>query len=121
LSVKQGQTQEFCDRLATQSNLYSPLNHELPSPSDLKAVVLEQAKKINYLEEKIAELQLMFQHQIQAHYQLTETLVAQAKTISQLSCTQAETNNRLLEVATEQALTISKLSSTLEETRTSER
>ncbi len=73
-----------------------------------KEVILEQAKRINHLEEQIADLRLMFQAQIQVHRQLTETLVEQAKTISELSRTQAETNNRLVEVTVEQALTISK-------------
>lgn len=90
--------------------LHSPFEHELSSTSDSKEVIL-QAKKINHLEEQIADLRLMFQKQMQVHCQLTETLVEQAKTISELSRTQAETNNRLIEVTVEQALTISKLSS----------
>lgn len=115
------QTQEFGDRPASESNLDSSFDRELPSPSEFKAVILEQAKKINYLEEKIADLQSMFQKQIQAHYQLTEMLVEQAKTIGELSRTQAQTNNRLLEVTAEQVVTISKISSALKETCTSEK
>ncbi len=72
--------------------------------------------RIKHLEEKIADLQLMFQEQMQTHHQLTETLVEQAKVISELSRTQVETNSQLAEVTAEQALTISKLSSALEET-----
>ena len=52
----------------------------------------------------------MFQDQMQIHRQLTEILVEQAKTISELSRNQAQTNNQLLKVAKEQAHTISKLS-----------
>ncbi len=56
----------------------------------------------------------MFQEQMQAHHQLTETLIEQAKTIRELSRTQAQTNSRLVEVTVEQTLTISQLSSALQ-------
>lgn len=52
---------------------------------------------------------------MQANCQLTEALVEQAKVISELSRTQAETNSQLAKVTVEQALTISELSSALEE------
>lgn len=91
--------------------MHSPVEHGLSSQSELKEVILGQAKRINQLEDKIADLQLMFQEQMQVHRQLAETLIEQAKTISELSRTQAQTNSRLVEVTVEQALTISKLSS----------
>lgn len=94
-----------------ESLLHSPIKHGLSSKSELEEVILEQAKKINHLEAKIADLQLMFQEQMQAHRQIAETLIEQAKTINELSRTQAQTNSRLVEVTVEQALTISKLSS----------
>ena len=78
---------------------------------------MEQAKRMNHLEEEIANLRLMFQEQMQASRQLTEVLVEQAKAISELSRNQAETNSQLAEVTVEQALTISEMSSALEETR----
>lgn len=93
--------------------LPSSFEHELSSQSDFNKVTL-QTQKINHLEEKIADLQLMLQEQMQAYHQLTETLVEQAKTISELSRTQAETNSRLVEVTVEQALTINQLSSALQ-------
>jgi len=101
-------TAQLSQIIEPESLLPSPLEHKLFPQSDLNEVM--QAKKINHLEEKIADLQLMFQKQMQIHRQLTETLVEQAKTISKLSRNQAETNNQLLKVAKEQAHTISKLS-----------
>ena len=100
-------TAQLSQTIKPESLLPSPLEHEFFSQSDLNEVM--QAKRINHLEEKIADLQLMFQEQMQIHRQLTETLVEQAKTISKLSRNQAETNNQLLKVAKEQAHTISKL------------
>jgi predicted GIY-YIG superfamily endonuclease len=97
------------NKFSTSQNQVLEPESLLLSPSDLNEVTL-QAKRINHLEEKLADLQLMFQEQMQVHRQLTETLVEQAKTISELSRSQAETNNRLVEVTVEQALTISKLS-----------
>ncbi len=101
------------NQVETESKLDSLLKQELSSQSDFKEVILGQAKRINHLEDKIADLQLMVQEQMQVHRQLAETLIEQAKTISELSRTQAQTNSRLVEVTVEQALTISKLSSTL--------
>ena len=120
LTSQLSQTNEFLNQVETERKLHSPLEYGLSSQSDFKEVILEQAKRINHLEEQIADLRLMFQEQMQTHRQLTETLVEQAKTISELSRTQAETNNRLVEVTVEQALTISKLSSAQKETRAGE-
>ncbi len=98
------------NQVETNNKLDSPIEHGLSSQSDVEEITLEQANRINHLEAKIADLQLMFQAQMQAHRQLAETLREQAKIISELSRTQAQTNNRLVEVTVEQALTISKLS-----------
>lgn len=95
------------------STLDSPLEQELLSHSDVKEVILEQSQKINQLEDKIADLQSMLQEQMQVHRQPADTLIEQAKTISELSRTQAQTNSRLVEVTVEQAQTISKLSGAL--------
>ncbi|MBW4663921.1 MAG: hypothetical protein KME01_06920 [Chroococcus sp. CMT-3BRIN-NPC107] len=86
---------------------------QLETESGLKEVILEQANRINQLADKIADLQSMFQEQMQVHRQLADTLIEQAKTISELSRTQAQTNSQLVEVTVEQAQTISKLSSAL--------
>ena len=109
----QSQTKDFFNQVETENRLDSPFEQELSS-SDFKEVVLGQVKRINHLEDKIADLQLMFQEQMQAHHQLTETLIEQAKTIRELSRTQAQTNSRLVEVTVEQTLTISQLSSALQ-------
>ncbi|PSB32255.1 GIY-YIG nuclease family protein [Chlorogloea sp. CCALA 695] len=111
--TSQSQTKEFFNQVETENRLDSPFEQKL-SLSDFKEVTLGQEKRINHLEDKIAALQLMFEKQMQVHCQLTETLVEQAKTISELSRTQAETNSRLVEVTVEQALTISQLSSALQ-------
>jgi hypothetical protein len=96
------------------SKLDFPLAQELSPLSDFPAVILEQAKKINQLEDKITDLQSMFQEQMQIHRQLAETLIEQAKNISELSRNQAQTNSQLVQVTAEQALTISQLSTALE-------
>lgn len=116
LTPQPSKTNELVNPIQTESKLHSPFEPEWWSPSEFKEVILEQAKRIKHLEEKIADLRLMFQEQMQGHRQLTEALVEQAKVISELSRTQAETNSRLVEVTVEQALTISKLSCALEET-----
>lgn len=116
LTSQPSNTNELINQTQAESKLLSSFEHEWRSPSEFKEIILEQAERIKHLEEKIADLHLMFQEQIQTHHQLTETLVEQAKTISELSRTQAETNSRLAEVTVEQALTISKLSSALKET-----
>ena len=116
MTPQPSKTNELVNPIQTESKLHSPFEPEWWSPSEFKEVILEQAKRIKHLEEKIADLRLMFQEQMQAHRQLTEALVEQAKVISELSRTQAETNSRLVEVTVEQALTISKLSCAFEET-----
>ena len=116
LTPQLSKTNELVNQIQTESKLHSPFEPGWWSPSEFKEVILEQAKRIKHLEEKIADLRLMFQEQMQGHRQLTEALVEQAKVISELSRTQAETNSRLVEVTVEQALTISKLSCALEET-----
>ena len=113
LLTSQSQTKEFFNQVETENRLDSPFEQEL-SLSDFKEVNLGQAKRINHLEDKIANLQLMFQEQMQAHHQLAETLIEQAKTIRELSRTQAQTNSRLIEVTVEQTLIISQLSSALQ-------
>lgn len=109
-------TNDLVNQIQTESKLHSLFGPGWGALSETKEVILEQAKSIKHLEEEIADLRLMFQEQMQAYRQLTEALVQQAKAITELSHTQAETNSRLSEVTIEQALTISKLSSALEET-----
>lgn len=110
-------TNDQINQIQTENKLHSPFERELQLPSEFKEVILEQAKKISHLEEKIADLKLMLQEQMQTHRHLTEALIEQTKVTSELLRTQAENNNRLTEVTVEQALTISKLSCTLKETR----
>jgi hypothetical protein len=117
LASQSSKKKELVNQIETESKLPLPCEPGWCSPSEFKEVILEQATRIKHLEEKIADLQLMFQEQMQANRQLTEALIEQAKAISELSRIQVEANSRLSEVTVEQALTISKLSSALEETR----
>lgn len=104
-------------QVQVERKLHSHFEDREWSPSELKELILKQAKSIEHLEERLADLKLTFQEQMQAHRQLTEALVEQAKVISDLSRTQSETNSRLAKVTVEQALTISKLSRTFKEIR----
>ncbi len=101
------------NKFLTSPSQAKDFSSQLETESGLKEVILEQANRINQLEDKIADLQSMFQEQIQIHRQLADTLIEQAKTISELSRSQAQTNSQLVEVTVEQAQTISKLSSAL--------
>ncbi len=107
------QTNNLVKQRRTEINLPLPSQHEEWSSSDLKELILEQAKSIEHLKERLADLSLMFE-QMQTHRQLTEALVEQVKTISELSRIQAETNSQLSKVAVEQALAIRKLSGVAE-------
>ncbi len=107
---------ELPNQIQAEKNFRPALEHGEWSSSKFKELILEQAETIGHLEERLADLKLMFQEQLQAHRQLTEAIVEQAKAISDLSRTQTETHTRLSKVTVEQALTINKLSSILEET-----
>ena len=105
---------ELLAQIQTERNLHLHCGDGGWSPSEFKEIILEQAKSIEHLQERLSDLRLMFQEQMNAHRQLTEALVEQAKAISELSRTQAETNSR--SKSAQQALTSDKLSSILEET-----
>lgn len=108
---------DLVNQIQTERKLHPHFEDGGWQPSELKELILEQSKSIEHLEERLADLKLMFHEQMQAHRQLTEALVEQAKAISELSRTQAETNSQLSKVTVEQAVAISKLSRALEETR----
>lgn len=116
LTSHPNKTNDQINQIQTENNCPSPFERELQLPSEFKQVILEQAKRINHLEETIADLKLLLLEQMQTHRHLTEALIEQTKVTSELLRTQAENNNRLTEVTVEQALTISKLSGALEET-----
>jgi len=78
---------EIVNQIEAERKLYSSFGYEGWSPSEFKELILEQAKRIEHLEERLADLRLMFREQMQAHRQLTEALVEQAKAISELSRT----------------------------------
>jgi hypothetical protein len=91
LTSQPSKKNELVNQIQAERKLHSHFGNGGWSPSELKELILEQAKSIEHLEEKLADLKLMFQEQMQAHRQLTEALVEQAKAISELSRTQAET------------------------------
>jgi len=114
LTSQSSKENQSVNQVQAGKKLYPYFRHEEQSRAEFEEVI-PQAKSIEDLEQKIAELQLIVQEQAQVHRQLAEALVEQAKVICELSRTQAETNNRLSQVATEQALTISKLSRAIEQ------
>ena len=89
------QTKELVNQRQTESTLHSNSGSRWEVPSEFREVILEQAERIKHLEKEIADLRLMFQEQMQGYRQMTEALVEQAKVISELSRTQAETNSHI--------------------------